>query len=133
MSKPYIATLFIVSSIGALLSCSTNQESIPDVYVDPVASLYDASLKPFYHGVASGDPLPDRVIIWTRVTPEKIISSIPVTWEIAETPEFTSVYKSDTLSAKLARDYTVKVDVDGLQPDHVYYYRFKALDGTSIV
>ncbi|MGE0587038.1 MAG: alkaline phosphatase [Cyclobacteriaceae bacterium] len=133
MSKLYIANLSIITCVFALLSCSSNQESIPDVYVDPVSSLYDASLKPFYHGVASGDPLPDRVIIWTRVTPEKMMPTIPVMWEIAETPQFTSVYKSDTLSAKANRDYTVKVDVDGLQPDHVYYYRFKALDGTSIV
>lgn len=133
MSKLYIIILSVTVSILVLSACTSNQESIPDVYVDPAASLYDASLKPFYHGVASGDPLPDRVIIWTRVTPEKMMSTIPVMWEIAETAQFNSVYKSDTLSAKADRDYTVKVDVDGLQPDHIYYYRFKALDGTSIV
>lgn len=116
-----------------LFSCTRQSEKIPDLYVDPVASLYDQSLKPFYHGVASGDPLPDRIILWTRVTPEKMNTTIPVKWEIAEDINFSSVYKSDTLSTNAQRDYTVKVDADGLLPDHVYYYRFSALGKSSIV
>ena len=44
----------------------------------------DPCLKPFYHGIASGDPLKDRVIIWTRVTPDDIsIVTISGTWKIA--------------------------------------------------
>ncbi len=97
-----------------------------------VAPLYDSTLKPFYHGVASGDPLNDRVIIWTRVTPDDSVMSIPVTWEIAEDPSFSSIYKTDILSTSPARDYTVKVDVDGLQPGQYYYYRFHALGKTSL-
>jgi alkaline phosphatase D len=97
-----------------------------------VAPLYDSSLVPFFHGVASGDPLPDRVIIWTRVTPPDSAKSVLVKWEIAETPEFVSVYKSDTVSTGPLRDYTVKVDVDALKPGQTYYYRFSALGGTSI-
>ncbi len=122
----------IIVSFFIILSCSQKPEQIPDQYIDPVASLYDDALKPFYHGVASGDPLPDRVIIWTRVTPEKLESKIPVKWEVAEDPKFTSVYKSDTTSAYSNRDYTVKIDVDGLMPDRVYYYRFIALGKNSI-
>lgn len=125
--------LIILLSLLFTASCSNNPETIPDQYVDPVAALYDQNLKPFYHGVASGDPLPDRVIIWTRVTPEKMNVSIPVKWEIAEEANFTSIYKSDTISARPEHDYTVKVDVDGLLPDHTYYYRFKALDKYSII
>jgi alkaline phosphatase D len=98
---------------------------------DPVASLYDSTLKPFYHGVASGDPLIDRVIIWTRVTPEDSVASIPVQWEISESENFRAVLRSDTTSASALRDYTVKVDVTGLSPAKYYYYRFKALDRTS--
>ncbi|MEQ8425247.1 MAG: alkaline phosphatase D family protein [Cyclobacteriaceae bacterium] len=122
---PLIA-FFLISS------CTHKSETIPDQYIDPVASLYDQSLKPFYHGVASGDPLPDRVVIWTRATPEKMTRSIPVKWEISEDQNFSSVYKSDTTSAKAEHDYTVKIDVDGLLPDHVYYYRFNALGKNSI-
>lgn len=127
--NPLLSSLFLF----LVASCSTSPETIPDQYVDPVAALYDQTLKPFYHGVASGDPLPDRVIIWTRVTPEKMNITIPVKWEIAEDANFTSIYKSDTTSARLEHDYTVKVDVDGLLPDHTYYYRFHAFDKYSII
>ena len=100
---------------------------------DPVFILYDSTLKPFYHGVASGDPLNDRVIIWTRVTPPDSVASISVVWEIAETDTFNSIYKTDSTSAKAQTDFTVKVDVDGLLPGKTYYYRFKALNKISLV
>lgn len=124
--------LVLLACVYLFLSCTRKTETIPDAYFDPVSALYDQSLKPFYHGVASGDPLPDRVIIWTRVTPEKMNTSILVTWELAEDFNFTSIYKSDTISASALRDYTIKIDVDGLQPDHTYYYRFSALGKKSI-
>ncbi|MEQ8304144.1 MAG: alkaline phosphatase D family protein [Cyclobacteriaceae bacterium] len=121
-----------LSIIFNLLSCTPDKERIPDTYFDPVAGLYDSTLMPFYHGVASGDPLPDRVVIWTRVTPKEISETIKVKWEIAEDPNFNSIYKSDTLSTSIKKDYTVKVDVDALEPDRVYYYRFNALGKNSI-
>jgi alkaline phosphatase D len=115
-----------------LVSCVPKEEKQTPL-IEPAGKLYEPSLKPFYHGVASGDPLADRVILWTRVTPEFQVSKIQVTWEVAEDKDFTSVYKSDTVSTSPARDYTVKVDVDGLQSGQVYYYRFKALNATSPV
>ncbi len=127
-----INLLAVLAFLSFLFSCDTKKEPIPDLYLDPVAALYDSTLKPFYHGVASGDPVADRVILWTRITPVKPVSRIPVKWEIAEDPDFSSVYKSDTTSTTSVRDYTVKIDVDGLQPDHIYYYRFTAFDKTSI-
>ncbi len=125
------ATTLLLLTCLLLGSCSEKKQKISPLH-EAVAGNYDASLKPFYHGVASGDPLPDRIIIWTRVTPEDSLSSISVTWEIAEDENFASIYKSDSLTTTPARDYTVKVDVDALKPDQVYYYRFKALGGTSI-
>lgn len=130
--KLHLKLMSILFYAFIVYSCQPKSDTIPDQYFDPVASLYDQSLKPFYHGVASGDPLPDRVIIWTRVTPEKMATSIPVTWEIAEDINFASIYKSDTLSATPLHDFTIKVDVDGLQPGHVYYYRFSSLGKYSI-
>jgi alkaline phosphatase D len=114
------------------LSCTVPQ-SKRVTYGDPVHSLYDSTLKPFYHGVASGDPLNDRVIIWTRVTPEDSVNSIPVVWEIAETNTFNSIYKTDSARALAQKDFTIKVDVNGLLPGKTYYYRFKALNKTSLV
>ncbi len=115
----------------AFLACREEQKG--KKIQEAVAPLYDAASKPFYHGVASGDPLHDRVILWTRVTPEDSIASISVTWEVAEDPSFNSVYTSDTTSTSALHDYTVKVDVDGLKPGRYYYYRFKALGATSMI
>lgn len=100
--------------------------------IEAVTPFVEAAQKPFYHGVASGDPLHDRVIIWTRVTPEDSLGSVVVSWEVAEDPAFVSVYKSDSITTTPARDYTVKADVDGLKPGRFYYYRFKALGYTSM-
>lgn len=88
----------------------------------------------FKHSVASGDPLSDRVIIWTRVNPIKATErAILVNWEMALDPEFSQVVKSGTTKTAAQRDYTVKLDVDGLRPYTTYYYRFKSGDATSPV
>ncbi|MDD3763773.1 MAG: alkaline phosphatase D family protein [Nevskiales bacterium] len=88
---------------------------------------------PFAHGVASGDPLADRVIIWTRVTESTpSAAEIAVDWEVAETPAFASVVASGTQRTRADRDWTVKVDVTGLSPATTYYYRFRAFGETSI-
>lgn len=82
----------------------------------------------FGHGVASGDPLSDRVIIWTRVTPtgENEVSNqtVLVDWEVATDSAMAEVVASGSVSTSSAVDYTVKVDVDGLSANTVYYYRF---------
>ncbi|MFP5305991.1 MAG: alkaline phosphatase D family protein, partial [Gammaproteobacteria bacterium] len=89
---------------------------------------------PFAHGVASGDPLADRVIIWTRITESApSADAIAVDWEVAATPDFASVLKSGTQQTNAGRDWTVKVDVVGLQPATSYYYRFHAFGRSSIV
>ncbi len=97
---------------------------------------YDPELKPFYHGVASGDPLSDRVIIWTRVTPDHdmpIDAPIDVRWQVATDPFMTNVVKSGSFTTDSSRDYTVKVDVTGLEPDTVYYYCFSVPGANSVV
>lgn len=85
----------------------------------------------FYHGVASGDPLPDGVIIWTRITPNDYLptENIPVSWEISSSADFTVIISAGEYFANAERDYTVKVDVRGLEPATHYYYRFIAPDG----
>ncbi|NOS91320.1 MAG: alkaline phosphatase [Cyclobacteriaceae bacterium] len=124
--------LIILLTALVVVSCAPKKPIAPPLK-QAVAIHFDESIKPFYHGVASGDPLPDRVIIWTRVTPDDSVSAVPVKWEVAEDEKFSSIYQSDTTSASALRDYTVKVDVDALKPDHEYYYRFTALGKTSIV
>lgn len=80
----------------------------------------------FQHGVASGDPLSDRVILWTRVTPNGPRRAVPVQWTVARDAAFTQVVLRGTAKTNPDRDYTVKVDAIGLQPGSTYYYRFKA-------
>ena len=88
---------------------------------------------PFYHGVASGDPLEDRVIIWTRVTPEVMDGNpIEVDWKMATDPNLENVLQSGTVQATDSADYTVKVDVTGLDAGGTYYYGFSALDKNSL-
>jgi alkaline phosphatase D len=88
----------------------------------------------FRHGVASGDPLADRVVLWTRATPRADAPrSFPVRWLVAEEADLSDVVATGSVVAGAVRDYTVKVDVDGLEPGRVYYYRFEALGDTSAV
>lgn len=103
----------------------------PQVKQD-ILSLPDERIRPFYHGVASGDPLSNRVIIWTRVTPpDNNPPSITVRWKVATDTALSNVVKFGDFTTNPERDYTVKVDVDGLEPNTVYYYGFVALGRTS--
>ncbi|MFZ6815698.1 alkaline phosphatase D family protein [Undibacterium sp. Rencai35W] len=77
----------------------------------------------FLHGVASGDPQSDKVIIWTRLTPSAS-QDLDVTWEMASDDQFTRIVKSGSFTTTAARDFTVKVDVTGLSASTVYFYRF---------
>ncbi len=78
----------------------------------------------FDHGVASGDPLVDRVILWTRATPSKQ-TTLQLRWEIASDAAFTQVLHSGTVDTGPASDYTAKVDATGLVAGTAYHYRFR--------
>lgn len=88
---------------------------------------YDPALAPFYHGVASGDPTPTSVILWTRVTPATTgVASLTGTYQLATDTGFTTILKNGNFTADSARDYTVKLDVSGLPAGSTLYYRFQA-------
>lgn len=87
----------------------------------------------FLHGVASGDPLPDGVLLWTRVTP--VPEAIPgsglgpdteVSWTVARDKAFTQVVAKGSTTATAASDHTVKADIRGLEPATDYWFRFSA-------
>ena len=79
----------------------------------------------FTHGVASGDPLADRVILWTRLIPgngeHRVVDC---RWEVASDPQFKQLVKSGIISTSAERDYILKVDAQGLEPGQAYFYRF---------
>jgi alkaline phosphatase D len=79
---------------------------------------------PFLHGVASGDPLSDRVILWTRVAPAALGGEVLVSYVVAADPGLTQVVLRGGARTNADRDYTVKVDAAGLLPATTYYYRF---------
>ena len=93
---------------------------------------FDPALRPFYHGVASGDPLEDRVIIWTRVTPNTD-GAIVGTYTVATDTALNNVVKAGIFTTDFSKDYTVKVDVTGLQSNTTYYYAFFALGKRSFI
>lgn len=88
---------------------------------------------PFTLGVASGDPLPDSVILWTRLAPDPLDGGgldgegdIEVRWEIARDAAFTTVLQSGAALATEALGHSVHVEARGLEPASEYFYRFMA-------
>ncbi|MEV0639760.1 alkaline phosphatase D family protein [Streptomyces sp. NPDC050619] len=87
----------------------------------------------FPHGVASGDPLPDGILLWTRVTPtaEAVPGSglgpdTEVGWIVAKDKALTNIVAKGSVTATAATDHTVKADVRGLEPATDYWFRFFA-------
>lgn len=88
---------------------------------------------PFTLGVASGDPLPDSVVLWTRLAPRPLDHHggmpsvpVPVQWEVAEDERFRTVVARGTEITVPSEAHTVHVDVKGLRPHREYYYRFRS-------
>ena len=86
----------------------------------------------FKHGVASGDPTQNSVILWTRVSPLRH-SPIIVAWEIATDEQFKNITHQGSDITTVERDYTIKLDAVGLKPDKNYYYRFRSNRSVSPV
>ncbi|MEC7984771.1 MAG: alkaline phosphatase D family protein [Myxococcota bacterium] len=90
---------------------------------------------PFTLGVASGEPLPDRVILWTRLAPEPLAEDgmggmsqdpVPVSWEIASDREFGDIVGAGVVATRPELAHAVHIDADGLMPNSTYYYRFSS-------
>lgn len=92
----------------------------------------EPALEPFYHGVASGDPLPDAVIIWTRITLNST-DPVDVNWRMATDTLFNNVVANGTQTTDSISDWTVKVDVTGLSADTWYYYDFEYNGARSLI
>ena len=94
----------------------------------------EAAAGTFAHGVASGDPAPNGVIIWTRVSLDiETQDTINVQWEAATDSDFSVNVASGETTTNAARDWTVKVELGNLTPGSQYFYRFRVGDKTSPV
>ncbi|AXT85162.1 alkaline phosphatase [Aeromicrobium sp. A1-2] len=114
---------FIAS--GTAVAAGAVAAGLPLLPAEAATSTY------FRHGVASGDPLPGSVILWTRVTPTS--SAAPgsgkgakaaVVWQVATDATFRRIVRHGTFTTSAARDHTVKIDVTGLTAATTYFYRF---------
>ncbi|MER6186451.1 alkaline phosphatase D family protein [Streptomyces sp. NPDC001652] len=88
---------------------------------------------PFTLGIASGDPLPHSVLLWTRLAPAPYQADgglpgqyVAVQWEVATDERFALAVRTGVAIAYPEYNHSLHVEVDGLDPDRVYYYRFKA-------
>ncbi|MBP2402372.1 Phospholipase D precursor [Streptomyces netropsis] len=143
ISRRTAVTAVAATTTAALLPLATApaaqaRPAVPAPAAAPAARATAAT--GFLHGVASGDPLPDGVLLWTRVTPapEAVPGSglgpdVEVRWEVAEDAAFAHVVAHGKATATAATDHTVKADVRGLRPATDYHFRFTAGDAVSPV
>ena len=104
---------------GALLSnwCATVLAALGD----PVRNQI------FSHGVASGDPTHNSVVLWSRVTANEKVS---VVWQLSSEMSFTNILQHGESLTGAETDHTIKIEVKDLDPGQVYYYRF-VVDGIT--
>ncbi len=101
--------LLFIGIIGCFLSCQNTETKL--------------ATNPFIHGVASGDPLSNAVIIWTRVTGDSL-GVANVKWRIGTDIELKKVIRSGTITTNSSKGHTVKHDVRDLKSNTYYYYQF---------
>src|SRR5439155_39093 len=113
------ARLAALAALGRLGACTQSQP-------------FKFDRDPFTLGVASGDPLPDGVVLWTRLAPDPLTGGgmgpapVDVEWLVARDEAMKEVVRSGTAAAAPDLAHPVHVEVGGLEPDRVYWYRFRA-------
>ena len=92
-------------------------------------TLADGDAAVFPYSVASGDPMPDRVVLWTTITPPPDGGLVELRWTVATDPELSTVVAEGTTHARAERGWCAKVDAVGLPADTVLYYVFQTATG----
>src|SRR5438477_12293555 len=120
------ARLAALAALGQLGACTPSQP-------------FKFDRDPFTIGVASGDPLPDGVVLWTRLAPDPLSgggmanAAVDVEWLVARDEAMKDVVRSGTYGATADLAHSVHVEVGGLEPDRMYWYRFRASGAESPV
>ncbi|MDZ8140873.1 MAG: alkaline phosphatase D family protein [Nostoc sp. DedQUE04] len=116
----------VLIGTGALTGFAIANQWFNKVLAQPRFSNY-----PFSLGVASGEPLPDNVVLWTRLAPDPLNGggmppyNVPVQWQIATDEKMRQVVHSGTQMATPEFGHSVHVEVQGLQPARWYWYQFR--------
>jgi len=98
------------------------------------ANMYaDSSHAPFYYGVSSGDPSDSSLVIWTHINPDPDSVSMSLIWQISSDSSFNNILLSGSAQTDSLSDFTVKVNVEGLAPGSVFYYRFLDFNNNSSI
>ena len=124
MNKLFPRRKFIKNALAAGLGSGVVLSSW---WTKVLAALSDLEIsRVFEHGIASGDPTHDGVVLWTRINAS---GRTAVGWQVAADDEFVNVVQQGESITDDSSDYTVKIEVKSLRPGEVYYYRFSA-EGT---
>ncbi|HYJ70454.1 MAG TPA: alkaline phosphatase D family protein [Nocardioidaceae bacterium] len=130
---------FIVLGGSTAAAAATTLSQPAWATVAPTVAQARLLADPFTLGVASGDPRPDSVVLWTRLAPSPIDGGgmpdrrYSVAWQVATDERFSQVVQSGKTSAVPDLGHSVHAEVPGLRPDRPYYYRFKIDDYISPV
>jgi len=116
--------LLSLSAGAGLAACSPN--------TDPAIRKSGGLIKTgaFRHGVASGDPFQNSVVLWTRITTERI-GDVDVSWKVFSDAPLTKQIASGALITNASRDHCVKIIVDGLDSGRTYFFQFQAGQAVS--
>ena len=117
--KTTAASVFTVAVSSSITGCTNSLINKPLSHTE------------FNHGVASGDPLSNALIIWTRATSSQSTALVTLAWEVALDPQFKNIIRKGQEQTDASRDYTIKIDVQGLLPNTQYFYRFIGANTTS--
>jgi alkaline phosphatase D len=115
---------FLIAAAAAL--------AVPRLWARPAFAAY-----PFSLGIASGAPLPDGVVLWTRLAPDPLNGgglppmALEVRWEVARDEGFRDIVRHGTALAEPQHGHAVHIEVTGLEPARWYWYRFMAGDAVS--
>lgn len=117
--KTSAASIFTVAVSSAITGCAQTLTNKPLSAIE------------FKHGVASGDPLSNALIIWTRATTSQSNFEVTVAWELASDSQFKNIIRSGREQTDKSRDFTIKIDVQELAPNTEYFYRFMGVNTQS--
>jgi len=117
--KTSAASIFTVAVSSAITGCAQTLTNKPLSAIE------------FEHGVASGDPLSNALIIWTRATTSQSNFEVTVAWELASDSQFKNIIRSGREQTDKSRDFTIKIDVQELAPNTEYFYRFMGVNTQS--
>lgn len=118
-----------LAAVGSLAACGGDESSPAAATAPTLAPAPTPAV--FAFGVASGDPLTDRVILWSHAKVPDSAADVSLTWQVASDAAFTNIVRTGTLVATESSSFTAKVDVTGLTAGASYFYRFRDATGAS--